>query len=244
MGQGRRGWPAGEGSPLNVYSNGSTSLLIPKDGQFCGTGTGRGRESSSAFVNSFQGQKPSWAQVFDYRRQVPLVATAIFSQGGTYRLQDGVEKTETPLPRAHQSHGRGNEPRGDKGHSSSPGARPQPQCVLSSIKKSLIKCNQFLCHSLGEGRGTCQRTLDVNRYANIFPYSWLVNFNARTSNSENAQSETCRFGSFHERQLSSPRETHTSGWARAAPGATLRRRQPLRASAQGGWHSTSTAALD
>ena len=54
----------------------STSLRIPEDGQFGGTGMGRGRESPSAFVNSFQGQKPSRAQTLNYPPQAPLAAAA------------------------------------------------------------------------------------------------------------------------------------------------------------------------
>lgn len=43
----------------------------------------------------------------------------------------------------------------------------------------------------GVGGGTCQRTLDVNRYTHTFPRSLLVSFKARTSNRVISHSETC-----------------------------------------------------
>lgn len=73
--QGGVGLESGRGGVSSKRSiPSSTSLLIPKGGQFGGTGMGRGRESSSAFVNSFQGQKPSRAQTLNYPQQAPLVA--------------------------------------------------------------------------------------------------------------------------------------------------------------------------
>lgn len=72
-------WKAGRGVSSKRSIPSSTSLLIPKDGQFGGTGMGRERESSSAFMNSFQGQKPSRAQTLNCPQQAPLVATAIHS---------------------------------------------------------------------------------------------------------------------------------------------------------------------
>lgn len=69
-------WEGGVGVSSKRSISSSTSLLIPEDGQLGSTGMGRGRESPSAFVNSFQGQKTSQAQTLNYPLQAPLAAAA------------------------------------------------------------------------------------------------------------------------------------------------------------------------
>lgn len=60
-------------------------------------GRGKGREGSrgsSAFRNCFQGQNQLWTHTgAHYPGQ-----DSLFSQVSTYRLEDGVEKMETPSP--------------------------------------------------------------------------------------------------------------------------------------------------
>lgn len=64
---------------------------------------------------------------------------SLFSQVSTYRLEDGVEKMETPSPCMSDRQGWEHEPQGDKGHSSSLRDGPQPKLALSPIQKSAIK---------------------------------------------------------------------------------------------------------
>lgn len=172
--QGGVGLESGRGGVSSKRSiPSSTSLLIPKGGQFGGTGMGRGRESSSAFVNSFQGQKPSRAQTLNYPQQAPLVAARA--------IHSPLRSARTDCRTAWRRRKRGSSrppPRG----TSCVGAGCHSSSLGTRLENSLIKCHQILCCRLGEGAGggTCQRTLDVNRYTHTFPCSLLVSFKART----------------------------------------------------------------
>lgn len=96
--------------------------MSPEEGQFCGTGKGSGGERSSAFINSFQGQKQLWVQV-PMQPQSP-------SQMGL-RPQDGVETMGSPLSLGTSESRMGKRAPRDKGHGSSLGARPRSQLVVS-----------------------------------------------------------------------------------------------------------------
>lgn len=135
-------WEGGVGVSSKRSISSSTSLLIPEDGQLGSTGMGRGRESPSAFVNSFQGQKTSQAQTLNYPLQAPLAAAAAIHSPlrsartdcrTAWRRWKGVPHPPAPPPLGNVSHRWGNEPRGG-------GAR---------LENSLIKCHQ----GGGGGRG-------------------------------------------------------------------------------------------
>lgn len=96
-------------------------------------------------------QVPNWC------RRVPFSAGHIQTAGG-------VETTAHRSP-WHVSHAWGNEPPGDKGHSTDQALTSTGS--FTSTEK-LIKCNQFICGGGGAGgRSMCHRTLDVNRYTNV-----------------------------------------------------------------------------
>lgn len=165
----------------------STSLLIPEDGQFGGTGMGRGRESSSAFVNSFQGQKPSRAQTLNYPPQAPLAAaTAIHSP-----LRSAHTDCKTAWRRRKgaplHTHLWGTSV--TDGGTSRVGVGVKQQ-LRDQAREQLNQVPPSPLLPPGGG-GTCQRTLDVNRYTHTFPRSLLVSFKARTSNRAISHSETC-----------------------------------------------------
>lgn len=117
-------WEGGVGVSSKRSISSSTSLLIPEDGQLGSTGMGRGRESPSAFVNSFQGQKTSQAQTLNYPLQAPLAAAAAIHSPlrsartdcrTAWRRWKGVPHPPAPPPLGNVSHRWGNEPRGGGG---------------------------------------------------------------------------------------------------------------------------------
>lgn len=110
---------------------------------------GKGGEKSSAFINSFQGQKQSWAQV-------PMQPQPPFSEGPVQTAgrpgKDGAPlslgTSVMDAEMSHQGQGSQQQPRGQA-----------PTSTGSFIlEKSLIKCNQFLCM----GGGGRQRHVSQN----------------------------------------------------------------------------------
>lgn len=160
---------------------------------------GKGGEKSSAFINSFQGQKQSWAQV-PMQPQPPFSDGPVQTAGRPGKdgapLSLGTSVMDAEM--SHQGQGSQQQPRGQA-----------PTSTGSFIlEKSLIKCNQFLCMGgAGGGRGMCHRTPDVNRYTNIFrprnlfQYPLLVSFKACTCMylEERKYSRVrCADGAFHQ----------------------------------------------
>lgn len=85
---------------------------------------------------------------------------SLFSQVSTYRLEDGVEKMETPSPCMSDRQGREHEAQGDKGHSSSLRTGPNLNLLFHLYRKAPSRA---LIPLQCQG-GSCDTTLDRSTY--------------------------------------------------------------------------------